>query len=111
LSQSVDIQEAQSEQEVDLDVRKSVLHVESATKHPFESCFVDLGGHSPERALTVLTAAVHAAQREMNAFVWITDALPGATLKPALAFGTVGELYRSYTRPAELGRLIGVLRS
>ncbi|MFL9866942.1 hypothetical protein PQR67_22425 [Paraburkholderia fungorum] len=47
----------------------------------------------------------------MNAFDWITDALPGATLKPALAFGTVGELYRSYTRPAELGRLKGVLRA
>ena len=94
-----------------MDVRKSVLHVEPATKHPFESCFVDLGGYSAERALTVLTAAVHAAQREMNAFDWITDALPGATLKPALAFGTVGELYRSYTRPAELGRLKGVLHS
>ncbi|TDY26146.1 hypothetical protein E2553_05935 [Paraburkholderia dipogonis] len=94
-----------------MDVRKSALHVESITKHPFESCFVDLGGHSAERALTVLTAAVHAAQREMNAFDWITHALPGATLKPALAFGTVGELYRSYTRPAELGRLKGVLRS
>ncbi|RDK02045.1 hypothetical protein [Paraburkholderia lacunae] len=93
-----------------MDVRKSALHVETATKHPFEDCFVDLGGHSAERALTVLTAAVHAALREMNAFDWITDALPGATLKPALAFGTVGELYRSYTRPAELGRLKGVLR-
>lgn len=95
-----------------LTVRKSTLYVESATKkHPFENCFVDLGGHSAERALTALTAAVHAAQREMNAFDWIADALPGATLKPALAFGTVGELYRSYTRPAELGRLKGVLRS
>ncbi|TDG23197.1 hypothetical protein EYW47_14775 [Paraburkholderia silviterrae] len=94
-----------------MDVRKSVLHVETATKHPFESCFIDLGGHSAERALTVLTAAVHAAQREMNAFDWITDALPGATLKPALAFGTVGELYRSYTRPAELFRLQGVRRA
>ncbi|NLP60522.1 hypothetical protein NH14_005020 [Paraburkholderia sacchari] len=94
-----------------MDVRKSVLHVETATKHPFESCFIDLGGHSAERALTVLTAAVHAAQREMNAFDWITDALPGATLKPALAFGTVGELYRSYTRPAELCRLQAVRRA
>jgi hypothetical protein len=111
LSHSVDIQDGQSSKEIDLTVRKSTLYVESATKHPFESCFVDLGGHSAERALTALTAAVHAAQREMNAFDWIADALPGATLKPALAFGTVGELYRSYTRPAELGRLKGVLRS
>lgn len=111
LSQSVDIQDGRSAKKIDLNVRKSALHVESATKHPFESCFVDLGGHSAERALTVLTAAVHAAQSEMNAFDWITSALPGATLKPALAFGTVGELYRSYTRPAELGRLKLVLRS
>lgn len=86
------------------------LRVVSATKHPFESCFVDLGGYSAEMALAALTTAVHAAQREMNAFEWISDALPGATLKPALAFGTVGELYRSYTRPTELGRLKGVLR-
>jgi hypothetical protein len=47
----------------------------------------------------------------MNAYDWITQALPGATLKPALAFGTVGELYRSYTRPAEFGRLKEVWRS
>ncbi|MFM0736280.1 hypothetical protein PQQ51_03390 [Paraburkholderia xenovorans] len=47
----------------------------------------------------------------MNALTWITDALPGATLKPALAIGTVGELYRTYTRPAELGRLKSVLRA
>jgi len=59
----------------------------------------------------VLTAAVRASQREMNAFDWITDALPGATRKPALAFGTVGELYRSYTRPAELWPLQGVRRA
>lgn len=111
LSYCVDIQDGQSAKEVDLDVRKSALYVESSAKHPFESCFIDLGGHSAERALTVLTAAVHAAQHEMNAFDWITNALRGATLKPALAFGTVGELYRSYTRPAELGRLKTVLRS
>lgn len=92
-------------------MRKSALHIESQAKHPFESCFVDLGGHSAERALSALTAAVHAAQREMNAFVWLEEALPGATLKPALAFGTVGELYRSYTRPAEFGRLKQVWRA
>ncbi|MGF6771689.1 hypothetical protein P3T18_004176 [Paraburkholderia sp. GAS199] len=93
-----------------MDIRKPALHAGGATKHPFESCFVDLGGYSAERALSLLTAAVHASQREMNALDWITGALPGATLKPALAIGTVGELYRTYTRPAELGRLKGVLR-
>lgn len=92
-------------------MRKTALHVETPAKHPFENCFVDLGGHSAERALSALTAAVHAAQREMNAFAWIEEALPGATLKPALAFGTVGELYRSYTRPAEFGRLKSVWRA
>jgi hypothetical protein len=99
-----------SVQEIDLDIRKSALHAERPVRHPFESCFVDLGGHSAERALTALTAAVHAAQRDMNALLWITEALPGATLKPALAIGTVGELYRSYVRPAEFGRLKSVGR-
>lgn len=90
--------------------RNSALHAESSTKHPFENCFIDLGGHSAERALSALTVAIHAAQRDMNALVWITDALPGATLKPALAIGTVGELYRSYVRSAEIGRLKSVAR-
>lgn len=82
-----------------------------AAKHPFESCFVDLGKHSADKALIALTHAVHAEQREMNAYDWIAQALPGATLKPALAIGTVGELYRSYTRPAEFGRLKEIWRS
>jgi hypothetical protein len=46
----------------------------------------------------------------MNAYDWITQALPGATLKPAHAIGTVGELYRSFTRPAEFGRLKDIWR-
>jgi hypothetical protein len=75
------------------------LRLMIAAKHPFE------------KALIALTDAVHAEQRDMNAYDWITQALPGATLKPALAFGTVGELYRSYTRPAEFGRLKEVWRS
>jgi hypothetical protein len=87
------------------------LRLMIAAKHPFESCFVDLGSHSADKALIALTDAVHAEQRDMNAYDWITQALPGATLKPALAFGTVGELYRSYTRPAEFGRLKEVWRS
>jgi hypothetical protein len=45
-------------------------------KHPFESCFVDLGNHSADKALIALTDAVHAEQREMNAYDWITQALP-----------------------------------
>ena len=87
------------------------LRNNTATKHPFESCFVDLGNHSADKALIALTDAIHAAQRDMNAYEWITQALPGETLKPALAMGTVGELYRSYTRPAEFGRLKEVWRA
>ena len=88
------------------DVRPTI-----AAKHPFESCFMDLGSHSADKALIALTDAVHAEQRDMNAYDWITQALPGATLKPAHAIGTVGELYRSFTRPAEFGRLKDIWRS
>jgi hypothetical protein len=87
------------------------LHTSSPAKHLFESCFVDLSNHSAEKALHALTDAVHGRQRDMNAYDWIAHALPGATLKPALAIGTVGELYRLYTRQAELGRLKGLCRS
>jgi hypothetical protein len=45
-----------------------------AAKHPFESCFVDLGNHSADKALIALTHAVHAEQREMNAYDWIAQA-------------------------------------
>jgi hypothetical protein len=91
--------------------RQSDSRATLVARHPFEQCFTDLGSHSADAALTALTLAIHAAQRDMNAYDWITQALPGATLKPALAFGTVGELYRSYTRPAEFGRLKEVWRS
>lgn len=94
-----------------MSTRTPALHATIAAKHPFESLFVDLGEHSADKALIALTDAVHAEQRDMNAYDWVTQALPGATLKPALAIGTVGELYRSYTRPAEFGRLKGVWRS
>ncbi|TCF96562.1 hypothetical protein BZM26_36950 [Paraburkholderia strydomiana] len=83
----------------------------SRTKHPFENLFVDLGSHSPDKALAALTAAMREELRDMNAFEWLSQALPGATLKPALAFGSVSELYRSYTRPAEFERLKTVCRS
>lgn len=91
--------------------RPSDLRATIVAKHPFESCFMDLGHHSADAALIALTDAVHAEQRDMNAYDWIRQALPGATLKPALAIGTVGELYRSYTRPAEFGRLKEIWRS
>ncbi|MBC8752247.1 MULTISPECIES: hypothetical protein [Paraburkholderia] len=80
------------------------------TRHPFEKLFVDLGSHSPDKALAALTSAMQEERRDMNAFEWLSQALPGATLKPALAFGSVSELYRSYTRPAEFERLKGVRR-
>ena len=91
--------------------RTPALRATAAARHPLENLFVDLGEHSADKALIALTDAVRAGQRDMNAYDWITRFLPGATLKPALAFGTVGELYRSYTRPAEFGRLKAVWRA
>ena len=85
--------------------RRVPLRVVSKAKDPIESLFLDLGEHSADQALLALTNAMHAEQRDMNAHEWICGALPGATLKPALAFGTVGELYRSFSRPAEFARL------
>jgi hypothetical protein len=81
----------------------TLSHSPSRTRHPFENLFVDLGSHSPDQALAALTAAMREELRDMKA-------LPGATLKPALAFGSVSELYRSYTRPAEFERLKSVYR-
>ncbi|MDE1180195.1 hypothetical protein [Paraburkholderia sp.] len=72
--------------------------------------FVDLGSHSPDKALEALTLAMREQRRDMNAYEWLSQALPGATLKPALAFGSIGELYRSYTRPAEFERLKNIRR-
>jgi hypothetical protein len=86
------------------------LRAVSNVKSPFENLFIDLGEHSADKALLALTNAIHAAQRDMNAYEWISSALPGATLKPAFAFGTVGELYRSFSRPAELARLSALRR-
>jgi hypothetical protein len=97
-------------QEIDLTERPLALRAVANPKGPFESLFVDLGEHSADKALLVLTDAMHAKQRDMNAYEWILTALPGATLKPALAFGTVGELYRAFTRPVEFARLSGLRR-
>jgi hypothetical protein len=88
----------------------TIEHAPSRTRHPFENLFIDLGKHSPDKALAALTAAIREQRCDMNAFEWLSQALPGATLKPALAFGSISELYRSYTRPAEFERLKSVLR-
>ncbi len=90
--------------------RRLASRVVPQPKTPFEGLFIDLGEHSAEKALLALTHAVHAQQRDMNAHEWIAVALPGATLKPALAIGTVGELYRSFSRPAEFARLNNLRR-
>lgn len=92
-------------QENNLADRVAALHTAGISRDPFQNLFIGLGDHSADKALLALTDAVHADQRDMNAYEWITQALPGATLKPAFAFGTVGELYRSFTRPEELARL------
>jgi hypothetical protein len=91
--------------------RHLALRAVANPKDPFESLFIDLGEHSADKALLALTDAMHAQQRDMNAYEWILSALPGATLKPAFAIGTVGELYRSFTRPAEFARLNSLHRS
>ena len=97
--------------EEDLTARPTALRTAANSKDPFESLFIDLGEHSADKALLALTNAVNAAKRDMNAHDWISGALPGATLKPAFAIGTVGELYRSFTRPAEFARLSLLRRS
>lgn len=91
--------------EIDLTHKTGTVPPALSMKHPFENLFLDLGNHSADRALAALTVAMGAEQRHMNAYDWISQALPGATLKPALAFGSVSELYRSYTRPEEFERL------
>ena len=98
-------------QENDLTERTAALRVSVTSKNPLENLFLDLGEHSVDKALLALTDAVHAQQRDMNAYDWIVRALPGAMLKPAFAIGTVGELYRSFTRPAESLRLNSLWRS
>ncbi len=90
--------------------RSAVPRVTECHSDALKRLFIDLGGHSAHKALQVLTNAIHCQQRDMNAYDWLSSALPGATLKPALAFGTVGELYRSFARPAEFARLNALRR-
>lgn len=80
-------------------------------KHPFESCFHDMGGYSGDDALGALSRAILSNQRGMNAFDWAQTALPGAALKAGYAFGTVGELHRSFARDQEYGRFKRVVRN
>jgi hypothetical protein len=96
--------------ENDLTERLVAQRAVANSKDPLESLFIDMGEHSANVALIALTHAIQSQQRDMNAHEWISQALPGATLKPALAFGTVGELYRSFSRPAEFARLSSLRR-
>jgi hypothetical protein len=98
-------------QENDLTERSSEPRVTGYPGDSFERLFIDLGEHSAHKALLLLTDAIHCQQRDMNAYDWLSGALPGATLKPAFAFGTVGELYRSFVRPTEFARLNALRRS
>ncbi|CAG9243583.1 conserved hypothetical protein [Paraburkholderia caribensis] len=91
--------------------RSSASRTTGYPSDSFERLFIDLGEHSAHKALLLLTDAIHCQQRDMNAYDWLSSALPGATLKPAFAFGTVGELYRSFSRPAEFARLNALRRS
>ncbi|WP_201027288.1 hypothetical protein [Burkholderia cenocepacia] len=80
------------------------------TPHPFEACFHDLGSYSAIEALDALAKAVE-ADRSMNAYDWVESTLPGAALKPAYAFGTVGELSNGYSRGQEFKRFITTVRA
>jgi hypothetical protein len=60
----------------------TLSHSPSRTRHPFENLFVDLGSHSPDQALAALTAAMREELRDMNAFEWLSQALPAHTLGP-----------------------------
>jgi hypothetical protein len=86
------------------------LRVSHNIKHPFAECFFDLGDHTAEDALVALSNTVKSGQRELNAYDWTQEALPGATMKPGHAIGTVGELHRKYTQGQEYIRFVGVLR-
>jgi len=94
-------------------VRKqtAALRLTELKQHPFAHYFLTLASFSPGQALEALSAAVRAEKRAMNAYDWIQEALPGAELKPAFAFGTVGELYRTYSRGQEYVRFKGTLRA
>jgi hypothetical protein len=91
--------------------KTAALRIADFKQHPFACYFIELANYSPGQAFEALSEAVRAEKRAMNAYDWIQEALPGAELKPAFAFGTVGELYRSYSRGQEYLRFKGTLRA
>lgn len=80
-------------------------------RHPFEAAFHDLGPHTAIEALEALAVAVQAGKRDMNAYDWAEQALPGAALKVGYAVGTVEELNRTFARDQEFKRFITTVRS
>ncbi|MBC8737031.1 hypothetical protein F6X40_09440 [Paraburkholderia sp. UCT31] len=94
-----------------MSINTPALRATEVKQHPLQHCFHNLAEYSPDKALGALTEAVHAEKRGMNAYDWVQEALPGAELKPAFAFGTVGELYRNYSRGQEYNRFKQTLRS
>jgi len=91
--------------------RAAATRVAGQSRDPIGSFFLDLGEHTVDKALLLLTDAIHAEHQHVSAYEWLLNALPGATLKPAFAFGTVGELYRSFSRSAEFARLSALRRN
>jgi hypothetical protein len=90
--------------------QEAPLRAQHQSKHPFAAVFLDLGDHTAEDALEALTEALKAEKKhDENAYEWVQQALPGATMKPGHAFGTLGEIYKSYTRGQEYIRFTGVL--
>ena len=79
-------------------------------KHPFEAAFLNMGDHSPEDALEALTNAIREDLHDENAYDWVQRALPGAVMKPGHAFGTLGQLYKSFARGQEYIRFTNVLQ-
>ncbi|HDR9105356.1 hypothetical protein [Paraburkholderia sp. A3RO-2L] len=88
---------------------KPALRVPYQPKHPFAEVFLDMAGHSPAAALEQLLQAVRDNRQNEMAYDWAQTCLPGAAMKPAIAIGTVGELYRKYARNQEYVRFTGVL--
>lgn len=91
--------------------KTAALRLTEFKQHPFAHYFTTLASYSPAQALVALGEAIRADKRAMNAYDWVQEALPGAELKPAFAFGTVGELYRSYSRGQEYLRFKDTLRA
>lgn len=86
------------------------LRQSTHVKHPFAACFHELGKHTPSEALDALSKAVQADKNGgMNAYDWAQQALPGASLLPGYAVGTVEELQRSYSRDQEFRRFVSVI--